>query len=58
MSEKWALYYLYEDETLRCTSCSKYLRGQTVHLYINVDDEIDEVKCDACWKEDQKEEME
>jgi hypothetical protein len=54
MSEKWVLYYLYEDEMLRCTSCSRYLRGQTVHFYI-VDDRIDEVMCDMCWKKNQKE---
>jgi NifU-like protein involved in Fe-S cluster formation len=55
MSEKWALFHLHEDATLECTSCNRDLCGQTVHLYINVDDEIEDVMCDMCWKKNQKE---
>lgn len=54
MSEKWVLFLLYADEMLECTTCSRYLRRRTVHLYI-VDDRIDEVMCDMCWKKNQKE---
>jgi hypothetical protein len=55
MGEKWVLKYVYEEETLVCTSCTRYLRGQTVHLYINVDDEVEDILCDLFWKKNQME---
>jgi hypothetical protein len=55
----WIEFKLGEDETLRCDLCSKYLHDQKVHFYLNDDGATaNEVICDACWKEDQKEEME
>ncbi len=51
------VFKLGKDETLRCDSCFKYLHDQKVHLCIfNVDGAgYNQVICDACWKEDQKE---
>jgi hypothetical protein len=50
MGEKWVLIFLGNDEILRCNSCDEYQHNQKVHLYLNVDDEIDTVVCDSCWK--------
>lgn len=55
MGERWVSYYLDGDENLRCTSCHKCLHNQKVYLYMDVNDGLDEVMCDTCWKKDQKE---
>ena len=55
MSERWVLIELKEDEILICNTCDGYLHNHRVHLYIGVDNEIDEVMCNTCWKEKQKE---
>ncbi len=55
MSERWVSIKLVEDETLRCHSCHERIGNQKVHLYIDVNNEIEEVMCDTCWKEKQKE---
>jgi hypothetical protein len=56
MGERWVLIFVGNDEILRCNSCDTYLHNQKVHLYLDdVNDEIDEVMCDTCWKEKQKE---
>jgi hypothetical protein len=57
MGERWVGHRLGKDETLRCDSCFNYLHDQKVHFYLNDDGAMtNEVICDACWKEDQKEE--
>jgi hypothetical protein len=50
MGGKWGWIELVEDETLRCASCYESIHKQRIHLYANVDDEVEEVLCDACWK--------
>lgn len=52
MGERWVLIELKEDEILICNSCDGYLHNQKVHLYIDVNDEIEEVMCETCWKEE------
>lgn len=54
MGERWVQIELVEDETLRCRSCLENIQEEKVHLYINVNDEIEEIMCDACWKKNQK----
>jgi hypothetical protein len=54
MGERWVLIRLSGDETLRCHSCYNSAQ-QKAHLYIDVNDEIEEVMCDTCWKKNQKE---
>jgi len=54
MGEKWVHIKLSGDETLRCHSCCAYVHNQIVPLYLNVNDEIEEVICSTCWKENQK----
>ena len=55
MSERWVTFDIGDNETLRCTSCSKYLHDQKGHLFLDVDDELDDIMCECCWREDQKE---
>lgn len=55
MGERWVSIILTEHETLRCELCGTYMYEQRMHLYLDVDDEIDEVLCDTCWKKNQKE---
>lgn len=54
MGEKWGWIELVEDETLRCHSCYESIHKQRMHLYVNVDDEIEEVMCDICWNKKEK----
>jgi uncharacterized Zn-finger protein len=49
MSEKWVTLLVEEDETVRCTSCLKYLHGQKIYLYLDVDGELNDAKCRYCW---------
>jgi hypothetical protein len=51
MGERWASIILCADESLRCHSCYENAHNQKVHLHLNVDDEIDEIMCDSCWKD-------
>ena len=52
MGERWVTFALGDDETLRCSSCSKYLHDQEVHIYLDVNDQLDEVMCECCWKKE------
>lgn len=51
MGERWVSINLCAEESLRCHSCYESAHNQKVHLYLNVDDEIDEIMCDSCWKD-------
>lgn len=55
MGGQWVLIQLTETETLKCISCGTYIYIQKVHLYLNVNGEIEEVMCSTCWKRNQKE---
>lgn len=55
MGERWVTLEVDEDETLRCTSCSKYLHEQKVYLYLDVNNELGEIMCRYCWAQDQRE---
>lgn len=57
MGERWVTLLLIQDESLRCTSCYRSLSNQKVHLYLDVNDGLDDAMCEACFKKDQKEEM-
>jgi hypothetical protein len=56
MGERWVTFYLGIDETLRCTSCSKYLHDQKVYLYLYINDGLNRVMCEACFKKEQERE--
>jgi hypothetical protein len=55
MGERWVLIWLVRDESLRCHSCSESISKEEAHLYIDVDDEIEEVMCDKCWSKNKRE---
>jgi hypothetical protein len=55
MGEKWVTLCLVDDEILTCQSCLENMQEENVHLYVNVNDEIEEVMCDTCWSKDQRE---
>ena len=55
MGERWVSIKLVGDDSLRCQSCHECIDNQKVHLYIDVNDEIEEIMCNVCWKEKQKE---
>ena len=50
MSEQWVTLIIDEDETIRCSQCQGYLHNQKVHLYVEADQEIEEILCEKCWK--------
>lgn len=54
MGERWVTFEMKEDEILRCFSCDLRLSHQKVHLYLNVNDELDDVLCEACFKKVQE----
>jgi hypothetical protein len=55
MSEKWVSIELDLNELLHCRSCREDICEEQMHLYINVDDEVEDILCDRCWKKKQKE---
>jgi hypothetical protein len=55
MGERWVTFYLGKDETLICTTCSKYLHDQKVYLYVNIYNGLNKVMCRHCWKKNQEE---
>ena len=52
MGERWVILVLDQDETLKCEFCLKYLHEEKVHLYMDVNDQLVETMCDACWKKE------
>ena len=43
-------------DTSVCDKCSMVLENQQVHMYANVDNEIEEVLCEKCWDEERDKE--
>ena len=51
--EEWITWLLFGRDTVICDRCLKMFVYQRMHLYINVDNEVEEVLCEECWtKED------
>jgi uncharacterized Zn-finger protein len=55
MGERWACLALIEDESLMCDTCESYFKHGTAYLYLDVNDELVETMCEACWKKEGKE---
>ena len=49
MGERWVTLRLRWGEALICHKCYKTIEDQEVHMYVNVDHEIDEVICEMCF---------
>ena len=55
MGVEWVWILLDADETLRCSSCNKYLHDQKVYIFLEDNYKLDEIMCEVCWKENQEE---
>jgi uncharacterized CHY-type Zn-finger protein len=55
MIGQWGILHLKRRDALVCYKCYKTIEDQKVHMYINVDFEIDKVMCENCWKTAQEE---
>jgi hypothetical protein len=55
MDEQWVTFEVGEDETVRCTSCLKYLHEQRAYMYLDVNGDLSETMCRYCWAKDQRE---
>lgn len=55
IGDRWGLIELEGDDALKCHSCDGHIRNQRVHILLNVDGEVEEVMCDFCCNEKQKE---
>ena len=56
MVEEWPTDVLGGGETLISGRCYGQLYSQKVHMYVNVDRELEEVLCEGCWEIAQEEE--
>ena len=51
--EEWVTFILLDKDLLVCAKCLETITYQKVHMYVNVDNEVEEVLCEECWtKED------
>jgi len=48
--EEWVTCQFIGREAIECDKCSGLIKNQRVHMYVNVDNEIEEVLCEECWK--------
>jgi uncharacterized Zn-finger protein len=55
MGERWCWILLKGDDTLICSYCDKPLHNQKVHIYLDVEDSLDDIMCEACFKKEQRE---
>ena len=49
--EEWVTFLLFDKDLLVCDKCSKIFTYQKMHMYVNVDNEVEEVLCEKCWDE-------
>lgn len=51
MGEQWTVLILSENEFLQCDACMDILKeGEKVHLYMDVNNQLVETLCTACWE--------
>ena len=54
--EDWVTCQFIGREAIECDKCSGLIKNQRVHMYVNVDNEIEEVLCEQCWMKVKEEE--
>lgn len=50
--EEWVTIILRKGDALVCSMCGKVIENQQVHMYVDVDYEIEEVLCEECWEKE------
>ena len=49
--EEWVTWTLLRRAVIVCDKCSKIFTYPKVHMYVNVDNEVEEVLYEKCWDE-------
>jgi len=52
--EEWVTWILFGRDVVVCDNCSGSINNQRVHMYVNVDNEVEEVLCEECYKSRRK----
>jgi hypothetical protein len=50
--EEWVTLILRRRDALVCNMCAKTIENQQVHMYVDVDYEVEEVYCEECWEKE------
>ena len=51
--EEWVTWALIRSVVAICDKCGKVIETQEVHMYVNGDNEIEEVLCEECWRREE-----
>ena len=52
--EEWVTWILFGKDIVVCDKCLNAINNQRMHLYVNVDNEIEEVLCEECWRSSER----
>jgi len=50
--EKWVTLAVFETEVLVCDACDTQIINQVAYMYVNSDNDVEEVLCERCWKKE------